>query len=92
MLKRGRTHDGSITVPYKFSKEFPEFQLDSLIRFMQNPEDSLVRPDYELILCIDYLHKVNIWAFILKVFLSGSKGNTKAEIKNNFRQNYQWNT
>ena len=59
MLKRGRTHDGSITVPYKFSKEFPEVQLYNLIRFMQNPEDSLVRPDYELILCIDYLLKVN---------------------------------
>ena len=59
MLKRGRTHDGSITVPYKFSKEFPEVQLGNLIRFMQNPEDSLVRPDYELILCIDYLLKVN---------------------------------
>ena len=64
MLRRGRTHDGSVTVPYKFSKEFPEVQLANLIRFMQNPEDSLVRPDYELILCIDYLLKVNIWAFV----------------------------
>ena len=64
MLRRGRTHDGSVTVPYRFSKEFPEVQLANLIRFMQNPEDSLVRPDYELILCIDYLLKVNIWAFI----------------------------
>ena len=68
MLKRGRTHDGSITVPYKFSKEFPEVQLYNLIRFMQNPEDSLVRPDYELILCIDYLLKVNIYDIIFGLY------------------------
>ena len=64
MLKRGRTHDGSVTVPYRFSKRFPDVQIGDLVRFMQNPEDSLVRPDYELVLCIDYLLKVTTHVFI----------------------------
>ena len=41
---------------------------------MQNPEDALVRPDYELILCIDYLLKVRdrvkIFRFFLFMFLT----------------------
>ena len=36
---------------------------------MQNPEDALVRPDYELILCIDYLLKVRESVKILRFFL-----------------------
>ena len=58
MLKRGRTHDGSVTVRYKFSKQFPDVQIGDLIRFMENRDDSLVRPDSELILCMEYFIKV----------------------------------